>query len=159
MDKLRIMGGQSLAGTVDISGAKNAALPELCAALLSNEPVTLTNVPRLQDVSTMLKLIRNMGVRAEQGAAGQSDSGTVRIDAGRLDKPEAPYELVKTMRDTEVSNEGFLRECTPGYYNNEGGKVIRSHLGEMYGPGFYAFEDLIKAWCAEGNLQGLKLGY
>jgi hypothetical protein len=69
MDKLRIMGGQSLAGIVDISGAKNAALPELCAALLSNEPVTLTNVPRLQDVSTMLKLIRNMGVSAEQGAA------------------------------------------------------------------------------------------
>jgi cyclohexanone monooxygenase len=72
---------------------------------------------------------------------------------------EAQDAWVKTMRDTEVSNEGFLRECTPGYYNNEGGKVIRSHLGEMYGPGFYAFEELVKAWCAEGNMQGMKLGY
>ena len=82
MDKLRIRGGKTLAGTVDISGAKNAALPELCAALLSAEPVTLTNVPRLQDVSTMLKLIRNMGVTAEQGAAGTADSSTVKLDAG-----------------------------------------------------------------------------
>ena len=62
MDKLKIRGGHRLQGTLDVSGAKNAALPELCAALLSAEPITLSNVPRLQDVSTMLKLIRNMGV-------------------------------------------------------------------------------------------------
>ena len=98
MDKLLIRGGRSLNGNVAIAGAKNAALPELCAALLTADTVTLANVPRLQDVSTMVKLIRHMGVSAEQGAAGQSDSGTVRIDAGRLDKPEAPYDLVKTMR-------------------------------------------------------------
>ena len=66
MDKLRINGGRTLQGEVTISGAKNAALPELCAALLTAEPVTLTNVPRLQDVSTMLKLVRNMGVAAER---------------------------------------------------------------------------------------------
>ena len=63
MDKLLIRGGRRLHGEVTISGAKNAALPELCAALLTAEPVTLPNVPRLQDVSTMLKLLRNMGVR------------------------------------------------------------------------------------------------
>ncbi len=93
MDKLLIRGGRPLRGEVPISGAKNAALPELCAALLTERPVTLRNVPRLQDVATMLKLIRNMGVAAEQGG-----DGTVRLDASALHSPEAPYGLVKTMR-------------------------------------------------------------
>ena len=93
MDKLLIRGGRQLHGDVRISGAKNAALPELCAALLTAEPVTLKNVPRLQDVVTMLKLIRNMGVQAEAGS-----DGTVAIDAAGLSSPEAPYEMVKTMR-------------------------------------------------------------
>src|SRR4051812_10591659 len=96
MDKLLIRGGRSLQGEVRISGAKNAALPELCAALLTAEAVTLTNVPRLQDVATMLTLIRNMGVRAER--SGEAEEGMVRLDAGDLSSPEAPYELVKTMR-------------------------------------------------------------
>ena len=74
MDKLLIRGGRPLRGEVRISGAKNAALPELCAALLSAEPVTLQNIPRLQDVATMLKLIRNMGASAEF-----SPDGTVVI--------------------------------------------------------------------------------
>ena len=95
MDKLLIRGGRPLSGEVEISGAKNAALPELCAALLTDEPVTLANVPRLQDVSTMLKLIGNMGVAASRDAA---DPTAVNIHAAGLDKPEAPYELVKTMR-------------------------------------------------------------
>ena len=69
MDKLLIRGGRSLSGSVTISGAKNAALPELCAALLTADLVTLQNVPRLQDVATMLKLIRSMGVQAEPGSA------------------------------------------------------------------------------------------
>ena len=64
MDKLLIRGGRRLQGEVTISGAKNAALPEMCAALLTAEPVTLSNVPRLQDVRTMLKLLRSMGVVA-----------------------------------------------------------------------------------------------
>lgn len=93
MDKLLIRGGRTLHGEVLISGAKNATLPELCATLLTAQPVTLCNVPRLQDVSTMLTLIRNMGVQVEQ-----NDDGSVRINAGTLSTPEAPYELVKTMR-------------------------------------------------------------
>jgi len=95
MDKLLIRGGRRLQGEVSISGAKNAALPGLCAALLSPAPVALANVPRLQDVSTTLKLLRNMGALAER-AAGQPDQ--VLIDASRVASPEAPYELVKTMR-------------------------------------------------------------
>ena len=95
MDKLLIRGGRRLQGEITISGAKNAALPELCAALLSAEPVTLTNVPRLQDVSTTLKLLRNMGAAAERS---QARADSVTIDAGPVHTPEAPYELVKTMR-------------------------------------------------------------
>jgi UDP-N-acetylglucosamine 1-carboxyvinyltransferase len=93
MDKLLIRGGKALRGTVQISGAKNAALPELCAALLTAKPVLLTNVPGLQDVVTMQKLLRNMGV-----SVMQPDPSTIRIDASTLTSPEAPYELVKTMR-------------------------------------------------------------
>ena len=95
MDKLLIRGGRPLHGEVQISGAKNAALPELCAALLVPGPVTLVNVPRLQDVSTTLKLIRSMGATAERSDA-QTDE--VTIDASQLTAPVAVYDLVKTMR-------------------------------------------------------------
>jgi UDP-N-acetylglucosamine 1-carboxyvinyltransferase len=95
MDKLLIRGGRRLHGEVTISGAKNAALPELCAALLSAEPVTLANVPRLQDVATTLKLLRTMGATAERSASAPE---SVTVDAARVARPEAPYELVKTMR-------------------------------------------------------------
>ncbi|HEY5323226.1 MAG TPA: UDP-N-acetylglucosamine 1-carboxyvinyltransferase [Caldimonas sp.] len=95
MDKLRIRGGRRLAGEVAISGAKNAALPELCAALLTAEPVLLSNVPRLHDVSTMLKLLRQMGVAAD--ASGEAEA-TVALDASKVMHKEAPYDLVKTMR-------------------------------------------------------------
>jgi UDP-N-acetylglucosamine 1-carboxyvinyltransferase len=95
MDKLLIRGGRRLNGTVTISGAKNAALPDLCAALLTAEPMVLDNVPRLQDVSTMLKLLRNMGCGAEW-VEGQPNS--VALNGGGVNNPEAPYELVKTMR-------------------------------------------------------------
>ena len=95
MDKLLIRGGRRLQGEVPIAGAKNAALPELTAALLTDEPVQLANVPRLQDVATMLKLLRNMGAAA---ARSPDDPAVVTLDASALTAPEAPYELVKTMR-------------------------------------------------------------
>ena len=95
MDKLLIRGGRALEGEVTISGAKNAALPELCAALLTAEPGTLTNVPRLQDVSTTLKLLRNMGMKA---ARSEAQPDTVALDASGITSPEAPCDLVKTMR-------------------------------------------------------------
>ena len=138
MDKLRIKGGTLLSGTVDISGAKNAALPELCAALLTDEPVTLTNVPRLQDVSTMLKLIRNMGVTAEQGALGQPDSGTVRIDAGPLHTPEAPYELVKTMRASVLALGPLLARFGRARVSLPGGCAIGSRPVDQHIKGLQA---------------------
>ena len=94
MDKLIIRGGRQLHGEVLISGAKNAALPELCAALLTAEPVTLTNVPRLQDVATMRRLLDNMGVKTQT----HGERGGMTLHAANPITPEAPYELVKTMR-------------------------------------------------------------
>lgn len=93
MDQLKIMGGRDLQGEIDIAGAKNATLPELCAALLTPHPVVLRNVPQLQDVRTMLTLLKNMGVVAER-----SEDHTVSLNAGQVATLEAPYDLVKTMR-------------------------------------------------------------
>ena len=95
MDKLQITGGRPLRGEIEVSGAKNAALPCLCATLLTADPVTLENVPQLNDIGTTLRLLRQLGVKAER--AGQPD-GRVMLDAGRVESLEAPYELVKTMR-------------------------------------------------------------
>ena len=94
MDKLRINGGRTLKGEVLISGAKNAALPELCAALLTADAVTLNNLPRLQDVVTMRKLLDNMGVQTQT----REDRSGITLKAADPIKAEAPYELVKTMR-------------------------------------------------------------
>jgi UDP-N-acetylglucosamine 1-carboxyvinyltransferase len=94
MDKLRITGGRPLNGEVIISGAKNAALPELCATLLTSDPVHLTNVPRLRDVATMRLLLDNMGVKTET----HGERGGMSFEAPDSLNPEAPYELVKTMR-------------------------------------------------------------
>ena len=95
MDQLHIRGGRRLTGEIAISGAKNAALPELCAALLTAEPVTLRNVPRLQDVSTILTLLGNMGVAIDREAAAPD---RVTLRASHVGEPVAPYDLVKTMR-------------------------------------------------------------
>ncbi len=92
MDKLLITGGNRLAGEIVISGAKNAALPILCAGLLTADTVQLSNVPHLQDVATMLKLLRQMGLSIEQ------DGDRVALNGRAIDKLEAPYEMVKTMR-------------------------------------------------------------
>ncbi|MGX9934237.1 UDP-N-acetylglucosamine 1-carboxyvinyltransferase [Advenella kashmirensis] len=93
MDKLRIVGGQRLNGEISISGAKNAALPILCAALLTAEPVTLRNVPQLNDISTTVRLLADLGVKITQEAGG-----IVHLQADQITNLEASYELVKTMR-------------------------------------------------------------
>jgi len=92
MDKLRIVGGRPLHGEIAVSGAKNAALPILCAGLLCGDPVSLTNVPQLHDVGTTLKLLRRLGVTATR------EGDRVKLDASDVGSVEAPYELVKTMR-------------------------------------------------------------
>jgi UDP-N-acetylglucosamine 1-carboxyvinyltransferase len=120
MDKLLIRGGRKLHGKVRISGAKNAALPELCAALLTSDPVTVDNVPQLQDVSTMVRLIENMGVQVER--AGER----VIIDASSLTSPEAPYELVKTMRASVLALGPLLARFGEATVSLPGGCAIGS---------------------------------
>ena len=93
MQKLRIVGGRRLVGQVKASGAKNAALPIIAAALLTADDVVLHNVPELADVRTMAKLLEGMGVAFED-----LGNGTVRMNAGNITSTQAPYELVKTMR-------------------------------------------------------------
>ena len=95
MDQLHIRGGRRLEGEVVVSGAKNAALPELCAALLTAEPVRLSNVPRLHDVQTILKLLGSMGVAVDRG---EEAADALLLRADRIGEPVAPYDLVKTMR-------------------------------------------------------------
>jgi UDP-N-acetylglucosamine 1-carboxyvinyltransferase len=92
MDKLLITGGHRLNGEVIISGAKNAALPILCASLLSADDVILHNVPSLHDVDTMLKLLKQMGLHVS------FDNGVYTLNGSQIDKLEAPYDMVKTMR-------------------------------------------------------------
>jgi cyclohexanone monooxygenase len=70
---------------------------------------------------------------------------------------EAQDQWCATVRETAVDNTDFQRECTPGYYNNEGERQIRSHLGEPYWPGFYALEDLLQTWRDTGEMRGLVL--
>jgi UDP-N-acetylglucosamine 1-carboxyvinyltransferase len=135
MDKLLIKGGKALAGTIDISGAKNAALPELCAALLTAEPVRLENVPRLQDVATMLKLIRNMGVSAER--TGDA-AGAVLLNAGGLSSPEAPYELVKTMRASVLALGPLLARFGQAKVSLPGGCAIGSRPVDQHIKGMQA---------------------
>src|SRR5690554_1248715 len=93
MDKLRIRGGRPLHGEVAISGAKNAALPILCASLLTPETLILDNVPRLRDIGTTLHLLERLGVKYRNG-----EGTRVELDASQVSSLEAPYDLVKTMR-------------------------------------------------------------
>ena len=133
MDKLLIRGGRTLHGEVLISGAKNAALPELCAALLTAEPVNLLNVPHLQDVVTMLKLIRNMGVTAER-----REDGAVALNAGALTTPEAPYELVKTMRASVLALGPLLARFGHAKVSLPGGCAIGSRPVDQHIKGLTA---------------------
>jgi UDP-N-acetylglucosamine 1-carboxyvinyltransferase len=118
MDKLVVTGGARLAGEVTISGAKNAALPILCASLLSAEPLRLTNVPALNDIGTMLKLLAQMGVKVERAGA------EVTLNAGALSNPVAPYELVKTMRASILVLGPLVARCGEASVSLPGGCAI-----------------------------------
>jgi UDP-N-acetylglucosamine 1-carboxyvinyltransferase len=118
MDKLAITGGVPLQGEVRVSGAKNAALPILCAALLTAEPLTLTNVPKLNDVRTMRSLLAQMGVRAE------GDDGAMTLSAADIDWPLAPYEMVKTMRASILALGPLLARCGEARVSLPGGCAI-----------------------------------
>ena len=119
MDKLVIEGGVRLAGEVAISGAKNAALPILCAALLTREPLTVENVPHLRDVTTMLSLLGQMGV-----AVSLDEKLGVELRAAEITQPVAPYDLVKTMRASVLTLGPLLARCGEARVALPGGCAI-----------------------------------
>jgi UDP-N-acetylglucosamine 1-carboxyvinyltransferase len=135
MDKLLIRGGRRLAGELAISGAKNAALPELCAALLTADAVTLHNVPRLQDVATMLKLLRHLGAQVERSEA---EPGTVTLDASQITSTKAPYELVKTMRASILALGPLLARFGNACVSLPGGCAIGSRPVDQHIKGLQA---------------------
>ncbi len=132
MDKLVISGGHRLHGEVAISGAKNAALPILCAALLSSEPLTLSNVPDLNDIGTMLRLLKQMGVNISR------DGNTVTLDAAGLDQPVAPYELVKTMRASILVLGPLTARCGEARVSLPGGCAIGARPVDQHIKGLQA---------------------
>ncbi|MBK9186491.1 MAG: UDP-N-acetylglucosamine 1-carboxyvinyltransferase [Moraxellaceae bacterium] len=119
MDKLLITGGTRLTGEVRISGAKNSALPLLAGTILASTPMTLTNVPDLHDIKTMMRILQHMGMTLTKDA-----NGVVVIDANTLTQAVAPYELVKTMRASIFVLGSLVTRFKEAYVSLPGGCAI-----------------------------------
>ena len=139
MDKLLIQGGQPLRGEVAISGAKNAALPILCASLLTAEPLNFSNVPHLNDIATMLRLLGEMGVAVTmEGADGLS------LSAAGLNNPVASYERVKTMRASILVLGPLLARCGEARVSLPGGCAIGARPVDQHIKGLQAMGAEVK---------------
>ena len=133
MDKLAIQGGARLSGEIRISGAKNAALPILCAGLLTAETLRLENLPKLKDISTSLTLLGYIGMQVEL-----DDKNSVDLQAAHLDKLEAPYELVKTMRASILVLGPILARYGEARVSLPGGCAIGSRPVDLHIKGLQA---------------------
>ena len=133
MDKLVIQGGIPLHGEVRISGAKNAALPILCAGLLAEAPLRLTNVPHLRDVTTTLALLGHMGVQV-----CMDDNLCLELDASNIHTQEAPYEMVKTMRASILVLGPLLARFGHARVSLPGGCAIGSRPVDLHIKGLQA---------------------
>jgi UDP-N-acetylglucosamine 1-carboxyvinyltransferase len=130
MDKLVIRGGEPLLGTVRVSGAKNAALPCMAAALLTDEPVILENIPQVRDIQTTRNLLTAMGADVELGY-GRAQHRTT-IHCKNLTAPEASYELVKTMRSSTLVLGPLVARCGRARVSLPGGCAIGSRPIDMH---------------------------
>ncbi len=139
MDKLLIQGGAVLSGEVAISGAKNAALPILCASLLTADPVHFTNVPHLNDISTMLRLLGDMGVAVTMDGV----DGLV-LNGGGLNNPVASYEMVKTMRASILVLGPLVARCGEARVSLPGGCAIGARPVDQHIKGLQAMGAEIK---------------
>ena len=155
MEKFRIYGKTCLKGSVDISGAKNAALPILFAAILAEEPVTLTNVPDLKDVTTTLKILSKLGVVVER-----KDKNTVYLDASNINSFVTPYELVKTMRASIWALAPLVARFCQGQVSLPGGcsigaRPVGLHISglEKLGAKIKLEDGYVKAF-VDGRLKG-----
>ncbi len=133
MDSIIIQGGRPLSGTVEASGAKNAALPLLAAAILADGPMTYRHIPHLRDITTMLTLLGNQGA-----VVSMDDTGRVRVDASGSRKPEAPYELVKTMRASALVLGPLLARFGHARVSLPGGCAIGARPMDMHLKGLEA---------------------
>src|SRR5713226_8774596 len=122
MDKLVIRGGNPLLGTIRVSGAKNAALPAMAAAILTDEPVILENIPQVRDIETTRKLLAEMGAEVELGY-GRAHHRTT-LCCRNLASPEASYELVKTMRASTLVLGPLVARCGHARVSLPGGCAI-----------------------------------
>src|SRR5688572_13995944 len=120
MDKFVITGGTALSGEIPTSGSKNSALPALAAALLTEEAVTLHRIPRVRDIRTMQRLLVDIGATVEV------DGETVRLQTEKIVSPEAPYELVKTMRASSLVLGPLVARCGRARVSLPGGCAIGS---------------------------------
>jgi len=133
MDKLTIQGGVPLSGEIRVSGAKNAALPLMCAALLSADELTLSNVPHLRDVSTMVRLLSQMGVEVSL-----DDKLGLSLRAAHLSDPTAPYDLVKTMRASILVLGPLVARCGEARVSLPGGCAIGTRPVDLHIKGLEA---------------------
>ena len=132
MQKLAIQGGNRLNGEVRISGAKNAALPILCASLLSSDALQLGNVPELNDIATMRKLLEQMGVKVE------ASGSRMELSAAHIGKLEAPYDMVKTMRAAILVLGPLLARFGEARVSLPGGCAIGSRPVDLHIKGLQA---------------------
>jgi UDP-N-acetylglucosamine 1-carboxyvinyltransferase len=154
MDKFKIVGGRPLTGELPVSGSKNSALPALAACLLTDEPVILHRIPQVKDIDTMESLLTYIGAKVE------SQNGTVHVDAKNLDRPEAPYDVVKTMRASSLvlgplaARTGRARVSMPGGCAI-GARPINLHVSalEQLGATIEQSHGYVEAQAPEG-LQG-----
>jgi len=142
MDKLRMVGGTPLKGEVVIAGAKNAALPILCACLLTDQAITLRNVPELQDVKTMLKLLQEIGVTVEY--PDTNDRTHLILNAANIKSSEATYEMVKTMRASILVLGPLLTRMHSAKVSLPGGCAIGARPVDQHIKGLKAMGATIK---------------
>jgi len=145
MDSILIQGGQALHGSVEASGAKNAALPLLAAAIIADGPVVYNRIPHLQDISTMLTLLALQGAQVEL-----DDKGRVRLDTTGADNPRAPYELVKTMRASALVLGPLLARFGRAEVSLPGGCAIGDRPINMHLKGLEAMGAVIEV--QQGNV-------
>ncbi len=158
MDSIIIQGGRTLNGTVEASGAKNAALPLLAAAILADGPMSYRRIPHLRDITTMLTLLANQGADVSM-----DDSGRVRVDASGSSRPEAPYELVKTMRASALVLGPLLARFGQARVSLPGGCAIGARPMDMHLKGLEAMGARIRmeqgyvVADAPGGLRGARI--
>jgi len=161
MDSIRVTGGNRLSGTIDISGAKNAALPLMIASLLSDEPLVLSNVPHLADIASLIQILREHGTRVSMSGKGTGSRGNVlELHAPRITSTLAPYDLVRKMRASFWVLGPLLARCGEATVSLPGGCAIGSRPVDLHLRGFEAMgaeieleDGYVKATAPKG-LQG-----